>query len=82
MDTNITKIKARAFYGCESLKEIMLEKDNLKKVGKDAFAGTNTKVKLLSYTMSKGHASKVKSLFTGAGIKKVYFKRKHSKNRT
>ena len=42
--TNIKTIQKRAFYGCKNLKKIRIKSKLLKKIGTQAFSGTNKKI--------------------------------------
>ena len=72
---NTPTIKARAFWGCSSLNEFHLTGNKLKRVGKDAFKNTKTKMKLIAENMNDKQVLKVKKLFKKAGVKKLRIKR-------
>ncbi|WP_035769760.1 leucine-rich repeat protein [Butyrivibrio sp. NC2002] len=74
--SGLTKIKARAFYGCSELSEVMFDKSELERVGKKAFAKTKPKLKLRAYDISPKQLEKTKKLLTKAGAKKVCFKKR------
>ncbi len=65
----VKTIGSNAFYGCKRLKTINLNTGRLNKVGKDAFAGTPTKIKVkLSSSLNNKKATKYMQLLKDAGI--------------
>ncbi|WP_026498813.1 leucine-rich repeat protein [Butyrivibrio sp. WCD2001] len=68
---NLSTIKARAFCGCTSLKKMWLRENNLKKVGKDAFLDTPSKIEIEVDKIGAKKITKIKQLFRNAGVRKL-----------
>ncbi len=65
---NVKTIGKKAFYGCKSLKTIIIKTKKLKKVGKNAFKKIYKKVKI---TLPKKKYKKYKKLLVKAEVKKT-----------
>ena len=64
----VTTIGSKAFYGCKSLKKVILKSTSLKKVGKKAFTGTHKK---LVVKVPKSKLKSYRMLLKGKGMKKT-----------
>lgn len=72
---NLSKIKAKAFCNCSSLKELSISGNKLSSVGKNAFSGTPKKMKVEARDMSSHQFSKIEQLIKKSGAKKAHFKK-------
>ena len=70
----ITKIGTGAFSGCENLKKIIINGNDLKSVGSKSFKGISSKAKITIICKDKKTYDKVVKMMKRAGAKKATYK--------